>query len=109
MSKKLTTEQDLTIFNALKIRRTFDKTQQKWFFSVIDIVAVLTNQHDYKKEKSYWTTLKSRLKKEQSQVVINCDCLKMLAKNARVELESETNKKIVDSSNFLNLNNLGRK
>ena len=85
MFKKLI-EQDLTIFNTLKIRRTFDTKQQKWFFSVIDIVAILTEQTDYRKAKSYWTTLKSRLKKEQSQVVINCDRLKMLAQDGKMRL-----------------------
>ena len=83
MSKKLTTEQNLNIFNELKIRRAFDKTQNKWFFSVIDIVAILTEQTDYKKAKSYWTTLKSRLKKEQSQVVTNCDQLKLTASDGK--------------------------
>ena len=86
MSKKPTVEQNLNIFNELKIRRTFDKTQNKWFFSVIDIVAILTEQTDYKKAKSYWTTLKSRLKKEQSQVVTNCDHLKMLSQDGKMRL-----------------------
>ena len=86
MSKKLTVEQNLNIFNELKIRRAFDKTQNKWFFSVIDIVAILTEQTDYKKAKSYWTTLKSRLKKEQSQVVTNCDHLKMLSQDGKMRL-----------------------
>jgi len=83
MSKKLTTEQDLTIFNTLKIRRTFDKTQQKWFFSVIDIMAILTEQTDYKKAKNYWNVLKHRLSKEKSQVVTNCKQLKLTASDGK--------------------------
>lgn len=83
MSKKPTIQQNLTIFNDLKIRRTFDKAQQKWFFSIIDIVAILTEQQDYKKAKSYWATLKSRLKKEQSQVVTDCDQLKLLSSDGK--------------------------
>ena len=47
-----------------KIRRQFDEKSQKWFFSVIDIVAALTNQKDFSRAKSYWSTLKSRLKQE---------------------------------------------
>ncbi|SMN01106.1 Prophage antirepressor [uncultured Candidatus Thioglobus sp.] len=86
MSKKLTTENNLSILNDFKIRRHFDKKQEKWFFSVIDIVAILTEQHDYKKAKSYWTTLKSRLNKEKSQVVTNCDRLKMLASDNKMRL-----------------------
>lgn len=83
MSEKLTTEQDLTIFNTLKIRRTFDKTQQKWFFSVIDIMAILTEQTDYKKAKNYWNVLKHRLSKEKSQVVTNCKQLKLTATDGK--------------------------
>lgn len=75
--------QDLTFFEDFKVRRHFDKTKQKWFFSVIDIIAVLTDQPDYKKAKSYWTTLKSRLKAEGSQVVTDCDHLKMKASDGK--------------------------
>lgn len=50
---------------------------------MIDIVAVLTEQKDYKKAQSYWTTLKSRLKKEGSEVVTNCDKLKLIAKDGK--------------------------
>ncbi len=68
----------MVIFENFKIRRHFDEKQGKWYFSVIDIIAVLTEQTDYKKAKTYWTTLKNRFKKEGSEVVTNCDQLKML-------------------------------
>ncbi|MBA4719471.1 MAG: hypothetical protein HRO68_10410 [Nitrosopumilus sp.] len=86
MSKKLTSENKLSILNDFKIRRHFDKKQEKWVFSVIDVVAVLTEQHDYKKAKSYWTTLKSRLNKEDSQVVTICDHLRMPAQDGKMRL-----------------------
>ncbi len=66
---------NLAIFEKFKVRKHFDEEKQKWFFSVIDIVAVLTDQTDYKKAKSYWSTLKERLIKEGSEVVTNCDQL----------------------------------
>jgi len=56
-----------------KIRRQYDEEKEVWYFSVIDIIAVLTDQNDYKKAKTYWTTLKNRLKNEGSEVVTNCD------------------------------------
>lgn len=73
----------LTIFENFKIRRAWDEKKEKWFFSVIDIVAVLTEQKDFKKAKSYWSTLKNRLKKEGSQLVTKCDQLKLLASDGK--------------------------
>ena len=69
----------LVIFDGKKIRRVWDEAKELWYFSVIDIIAVLTEQADFKKAKSYWTTLKNRLKNEGSEVVTKCDQLKMLA------------------------------
>ena len=76
MNKEITTK--IAIFKGQKIRRLWDKKKEKWYFSVIDIIAILTGQIDYQKAKTYWTTLKNRLKKEGSEVVTNCDQLKML-------------------------------
>ena len=79
-------KQSLEIFEKFKIRKSFDEKSQKWFFSVIDVVAALTEQSDYKKAKSYWSTLKSRLDKEGSEVVTNCDQLKMVAEDGKMRL-----------------------
>jgi hypothetical protein len=67
----------LAIFETHKIRRYFDEKTEIWYFSVIDIVAALTEQTDFKKAKSYWTTLKNRLKNEGSELVTKCDQLKL--------------------------------
>jgi len=67
----------LVIFEGQKIRRHWDEKKERWYFSVIDIIAVLTDQLNFKKAKSYWTTLKNRLKNEGSQLVTFCDQLKM--------------------------------
>jgi len=82
-NKKINNKQ-ITIFEGQKIRRVWDKKKEKWYFSVIDIIAILTEQIDYKKAKTYWTTLKNRLKNEGSEVVTNCDQLKMLAQDRRM-------------------------
>jgi hypothetical protein len=77
---------NLTLFEKQQIRRIRNEQQEKRFFSVIDIVAILTEQDDYKKSKSYRTTLKSRLKAEGSEVVTNCDQLKMKASDGKFYL-----------------------
>jgi len=78
--------QNIAIFEDFKIRKHFNKKTETWYFSIIDIIAALTEQSDYKKAKTYWTTLKSRLKKEGSEVVTNCDHLKMKAQDGKMRL-----------------------
>ena len=67
----------ISTFEDKKIRRHWDEEQEKWYFSVIDIIAVLTEQLNFKKAQSYWTTLKSRLKQEGNESVTKCDKLKL--------------------------------
>ncbi|MFA5792902.1 MAG: Bro-N domain-containing protein [Candidatus Gracilibacteria bacterium] len=62
-------------FEHNKIRKVWH--DEEWYFSVIDVVGVLIDQVDFKKAKSYWTTIKNRLKNEGSQLVTNCDQLKL--------------------------------
>lgn len=70
-------ENSLAVFENFKIRRVFDDKTETWYFSVIDVVAALTDQYNYKKAKSYWSTLKDRLNKEGSELVTKCDQLKL--------------------------------
>ncbi|KKQ14231.1 MAG: hypothetical protein US30_C0003G0057 [Candidatus Moranbacteria bacterium GW2011_GWF2_36_839] len=74
----------LVIFEDFRIRRHYDEKTETWYFSVIDIVAALIEQTEYNKAKTYWTTLKNRLKNEKSEVVTKCDQLKMLAKDGKM-------------------------
>ncbi len=67
------------IFEEYEIRRIYDEKSETWFFSVVDIVQVLTQQPDYKAARNYWKVLKNRLGKEGSQLVTNCNQLKLLA------------------------------
>lgn len=74
----------LAIFENFKIRRIYDEAKEAWYFSVIDVVAALTEQHDFKKAQSYWSTLKNRLKIEGNEPVTNCDRLKMLSEDGKM-------------------------
>lgn len=69
-------------FEQSKIRKTWHNEQ--WFFSVIDIVSVLTEQSDFQTARKYWNKLAERLKTEGSQVVTNCHRLKMLAQDGKM-------------------------
>jgi hypothetical protein len=73
----------IVVFNQKQIRRLWDENRDKWYFSIVDIISVLTDQSDHKKAQSYWTTLKNRLKEEGSQIVTKCDQLKMVASDGK--------------------------
>ena len=64
----------IKIFEDQKVRTTWDTEQEKWYFSIIDVVAVLTESVNPRK---YWSVLKTRLKSEGSQLATNCSQLKM--------------------------------
>ena len=76
-------DSSLKLFEDKKVRSIWNEETEKWFFSIIDVVAVLTDQTNYKKAQSYWTTLKQRLKKEGSEVVTKCDKLKLVANDGK--------------------------
>jgi len=73
----------LAVFENYKIRRFYDEKTETWYFSVIDIIAALLEQKDFKKAQSYWTTLKSRLKREGNESVTKCDKLKMQSSDGK--------------------------
>ena len=81
----------ITLFEGRKIRRLYDEEKEMWYFSVVDIIAVLTNQSEHKKAQSYWTTLKNRLKGEGSEVVTKCDQLKLEAADGKKYLTDVAN------------------
>lgn len=54
---------DLTVFEDYKIRRLYDEETETWYFSVVDIIQVLTQQTDFQSARNYWKVLKNRLKK----------------------------------------------
>jgi cell filamentation protein len=73
----------IRFFDDREVRAVWDEENNKWWFSVLDIIAVLTNQDDYTKTRNYWKYLKAKLKKENSQVVSNTTQLKLVASDGR--------------------------
>jgi hypothetical protein len=76
-------KKNLAIFEGHKIRRLYDEKTETWWFSVVDIIQVLTQQPDYKAAQNYWKVLKHRLNKEGSQLVTNCNQLKLEAADGK--------------------------
>lgn len=70
--------------NSLEIRRVYDEQKETWYFSVIDIVAALTEQMDFQLARNYWKVLKNRLIKEGSELVTNCNRLKLFAEDGKM-------------------------
>ena len=71
------------VFEEHKIRRIYDEKTETWFFSVVDIIQVLTQQPDFQTARKYWNKLKERLGKEGSQSVTNCHRLKLPAADGK--------------------------
>lgn len=76
-------KKDRAIFEGHGIRRLYDEQTVTWWFSVVDIMQVLTQQPDYQTARKYWNKLKERLNKEGSQSVINCHQLKLQAADGK--------------------------
>lgn len=74
---------DLAVFESKKIRRVWDEKSETWYFSVVDVVAVLS---DSKNPGTYWRVLKNRLNSEGSQVVTKCNTLRLLAPDGKFYL-----------------------
>ncbi|MDP3043030.1 MAG: hypothetical protein Q8N21_01375, partial [bacterium] len=77
MAKKQ--NKSIVIFNNQSVRREWDEKEEKWYFSVVDIIQALIQQADYQTARKYWNKLKERLKKEGNESVSNCHQLKFEA------------------------------
>ena len=71
------------LFENRKIRAVWDDEQEKWYFSIVDVVGVLT---DSENPQTYWIVLKNRLKKEGNETVTNCNALKLRAADGKMRL-----------------------
>ena len=78
-------------FEQHEIRRVYDEKTETWWFSVVDIIQVLTQQTDYRAARNYWKVLKHRLAKEGSQLVTNCNQLKLPAADGKNYLTDVAN------------------
>jgi len=73
----------IQLFEEKKVRTIWDEEQEKWFISIIDVIAILTESVD---ANAYWRKLKQRLKAEENETVTNCHGLKMQAPDGKMRL-----------------------
>lgn len=76
-------EEAIKLFEQKQVRSIWDEEQEKWYFSIVDVVAILTESIDV---QAYWRKLKQRLKQEGNQTVTNCHALKMVAADGKMRL-----------------------
>lgn len=80
----MTRKNGIKIFDEKLVRTVWDDEQEKWYFSVIDVVQALTDQPDFQRARNYWKVLKNRLLKEGNETVTNCNRLKLLAEDGKM-------------------------
>ncbi len=90
--------QNLALFDQQEVRRHWDSEQELWWFSVVDVVRILTDQDDYQKARKYWNKLAERLRLEGNETVTKCHQLKMLASDGKQRLTD-----CADTQNLLRL------
>lgn len=75
----MTQKHKIQLFEEKKVRTVWDDEKEEWYFSIVDVCAVLTDQLDYDTARKYWNKLKERLVKEGNELVTNCHQLKMVS------------------------------
>ena len=79
----MTKKELIKVFEERKVRTVWDDKEEKWYFSIVDVVAVLT---DSENPQTYWRVLKNRLKKEGNETVTNCNALKLRAADGKMRM-----------------------
>ena len=72
---------NIKLFENKKVRSQYESDKEIWYFSIVDIVGILTDQPTVERARNYWKVLKNRLIKEGNETVTNCNGLKMVAIN----------------------------
>ncbi len=85
----------IKLFQKQKVRSIWDENSEEWFFSIIDIVKILTDQNDYQLARKYWNKLAERLRNEGSQVVTKCHRFKILAPDGKMRETDVADVKVI--------------
>ena len=77
-------ETAVKLFEQKQIRSIWKDEDEKWYFSIIDVIGILTDQPTHQGPRNYWKVLKNRLKKEGNETVTDCNRLKLLAEEGKM-------------------------
>lgn len=77
---------NIQLFENKKIRSHYDADKEMWYFSIVDVVTILTDQSHFQGARNYWKVLKNRLIKEGNETVTNCNQLKLQAEDGKMRL-----------------------
>jgi len=80
----MTKETAIKLFEQKEIRSVWSDEDEKWYFSIVDIISILTDQPTHQGARNYWKVMKSRLIKEGNETVTNCNRLKLLAEDGKM-------------------------
>ena len=84
----MTQKESIRLFEERKVRAIWDDEQEEWYFSIVDVISILTDSPNPRK---YWSVLKTRLKREGSELTTNCSQLKMQAADGKKYLTDVAN------------------
>lgn len=82
----MTKKETLKLFEDRKVRTVWDDKEEKWYFSIVDVVGILADSKDYQTARKYWNKQKQRLKEEGFEPVTNCHQLKLRAEDGKMRL-----------------------
>lgn len=82
----MTQKEAIQLFEDRKIRTIWDTDAEKWYFSIVDVIEILTEQSTHQGARNYWKVLKNRLSKEGNETVTNCNRLKLPAEDGKMRL-----------------------
>ena len=99
--KKKQHKKSIRFFNDCEVRAMWDDEHNKWWFSVLDVIAAINEQDDYQKTRNYWKYLKTKLKKENNEPVSGTNQFKLQAPDGKLRVAEVLNSESVSDSDHI--------
>lgn len=87
----MTKQNAIKVFEEKKVRTVWDSDKEEWYFSIVDVIEILTEQPNHQGARNYWKVLKNRMSKEGNETVTNCNRLKLQAADGKTRLTDVAN------------------